>query len=111
MVPCALVLSAGRGIPWIGLAGLVVFIATFEYAVVALLPVAANLVPGFTGAGLGAAVGAGTVGRAIGTPVATGLYDATAWGVGSAAVVAAFAALGAAATMSRWRCGLSGRGS
>lgn len=75
MVPSALLLTAGSHHWATGVALLVVYMAGFEFAVVSLLPVAANLVPGATGASLGAAVGAGTSGRAVFSFIATRAYE------------------------------------
>ena len=47
----------------------------FEFAIVSILPVAANITPGASGAGLGMAVGAGTSGRAVLSFVSPWLYD------------------------------------
>lgn len=75
MVPAALVLVLGSHNWLSGVALIVIYMAGFEFAVVCLLPVAANLVPGATGASLGTAVGAGTSGRAIMSFVATRAYE------------------------------------
>lgn len=56
-------------------AAVVIYMLGFEFAVVSILPLAANIVPGASGAGLGMAVGAGTCGRAVFSAVATGLYE------------------------------------
>jgi predicted MFS family arabinose efflux permease len=53
----------------------VVFMLGFEFAIVSVLPLAANMVPGASGAGLGLAVGAGTSGRAVFSAVGTLLLD------------------------------------
>lgn len=54
---------------------LVIYMLGFEFAIVSVLPVAANIVPGASGAGLGMAVGAGTSGRAVMSFVSPFLYD------------------------------------
>jgi hypothetical protein len=54
---------------------LIIFIAGFEFALVSMLPLAANLVPTAGGIGLGLTVGTGTCGRAVFSSVATRLYD------------------------------------
>jgi predicted MFS family arabinose efflux permease len=71
----AVVMAFGATTPMPAVAGLVVFMLGFEFAIVSLLPVAANIVPGASGAGLGMAVGAGTSGRAVLSFVAPFLYD------------------------------------
>ena len=54
---------------------LVIYMLGFEFAIVSILPVAANITPGASGAGLGMAVGAGTSGRAVLSFVSPWLYD------------------------------------
>lgn len=75
MVPSGLLLVFGADRVAIGLVLFIVFIGAFEFAVVSALPIAANLIPGSTGVGLGAAVGAGTFGRAVMSAIATALYE------------------------------------
>ena len=55
---------------------LAIFLMGFEFVIVSLLPLAAHLVPGSTGRGLGLSVGAGTFGRAAFSIPAAALYDA-----------------------------------
>jgi predicted MFS family arabinose efflux permease len=75
MVPSGLLMVIGAREVLLGLLLFIVFIGAFEFAVVSALPIAANLIPGSTGVGLGAAVGAGTFGRAVMSAIATALYD------------------------------------
>ena len=75
MVVSGIAMSAGSHISLIAIPMLVVFIAGFEFALVSMLPLAANLVPTAGGIGLGLTVGAGTCGRAVFSTVATSLYD------------------------------------
>jgi DHA1 family inner membrane transport protein len=75
MVVSGIAMSAGSHISVIAIPMLVVFIAGFEFALVSMLPLAANLVPTAGGIGLGLTVGAGTCGRAVFSTVATSLYD------------------------------------
>ncbi len=93
MIASALLMVAGTNIPLPAVAGLVTFMLGFEFAIVSLLPIAANIVPGASGAGLGMAVGAGTSGRAVLSFVAPFLYDR----VGPAAPVVLALAMAAAA--------------
>lgn len=102
MVPAGALLIVGAGNLAVGLALLIAFIGFFEFAVVTVLPVAANLVPGRTGIGLGVAVGAGTLGRAAATPVATAIYE-DGPGFGAAAVFGAVCALVTVGLMARFR--------
>jgi predicted MFS family arabinose efflux permease len=69
---CVGATSVGVAVPM-----LVLFITGFEFALVSMLPLAANLVPTAGGIGLGLTVGAGTCGRAVFSSVATRLYDST----------------------------------
>lgn len=75
MVIAGVAMSAGSHISVIAIPMLVLFIAGFEFALVSMLPLAANLVPTAGGIGLGLTVGAGTCGRAVFSTVATSLYD------------------------------------
>lgn len=75
MAASAALMALGATTPMPAVAGLVIFMLGFEFAIVSLLPVAANIVPGASGAGLGMAVGAGTSGRAVLSFVAPFLYD------------------------------------
>ena len=71
----ALLMAAGAHHAAIAVPMLVIFILGFEFALVSILPIAANIVPQSGGIGLGLTVGAGTCGRAIFSTVATSLYD------------------------------------
>lgn len=53
----------------------VLFMLGFEFAVVSILPLAAHIVPGASGVGLGLSVGAGTTGRAVFSALSTRLYE------------------------------------
>ena len=75
MAASAVLMAVGTTLPAPAVLGLVVFMLGFEFAIVSLLPVAANIVPGASGAGLGMAVGAGTSGRAVLSFVSPFLYD------------------------------------
>lgn len=71
----ALLMAAGANIAPIAVPMLVVFILGFEFALVSLLPLAANIVPTAGGIGLGLTVGAGTCGRAVFSTVSTWQYE------------------------------------
>lgn len=75
MVITGCAMSVGTHVSFIALPMLILFIAGFEFALVSMLPLAANLVPTAGGIGLGLTVGAGTCGRAVFSSVATRLYD------------------------------------
>jgi predicted MFS family arabinose efflux permease len=58
-----------------GMALVLVFIGAFEFSIVSLIPIGAELVPGLPGRGLGLLMAAATMGRAITTIPTTWLYD------------------------------------
>lgn len=86
---------------WLAVPLVVVFFLGFEFGIVCLLPVAANIVPTATGAGLGTAVGAGTLGRAVMSSVATAVYESS--GPVAAALLACALSLVAGAVVLRYR--------
>lgn len=63
-----------------GLPLLAVYLLGFEFAIVSAIPAAANIVPGAPGAGLGAAIGGGAVGRAVTAIAATAAYERFGFG-------------------------------
>lgn len=75
MVVGGIVMTIGSHVSFLAIPMLIIFIAGFEFALVSMLPLAANLVPTAGGIGLGLTVGAGTCGRAVFSSVATRLYD------------------------------------
>jgi MFS transporter, DHA1 family, inner membrane transport protein len=75
MIPATLVLAMGGGVLPLGIAALLVFIASFEFAMVASISLATELVPGQPAAGFGIMIGAGTLGRVAASFVATLLYQ------------------------------------
>ncbi len=90
MVVSGVAISMSTHQSWIALPMLIAFITGFEFALVSMLPLAANLVPAAGGIGLGLTVGAGTCGRALFSSVATQLYD-TVGPVGPAITATALA--------------------
>ena len=92
MVAGGCAMSLGSHVPFLAIPMLIVFIAGFEFALVSMLPLAANLVPTAGGIGLGLTVGAGTCGRAVFSSVATRLYDSVG-PVGPTVTATALAAL------------------
>lgn len=76
MLTTALAMLVGSHSVGVSVPAVVIFMLGFEFAVVSILPLAAHIVPGASGAGLGMAVGAGTCGRAVFSAVATSLYEA-----------------------------------
>jgi DHA1 family inner membrane transport protein len=77
MVASALLMGLIPHISFVAVPMLVLFILGFEFALVSMLPLAANIVPTAGGIGLGLTVGAGTCGRAVFSTIATSLYDNT----------------------------------
>lgn len=75
MVVATLVMSSATTTSFIAVPMLILFILGFEFALVSMLPLAANIVPTAGGIGLGLTVGAGTCGRAVFSTIATSLYD------------------------------------
>ena len=90
MVPTALALGLVGHRAWLGLGLFAVFVLGFEFAIVSGLPLVAELQTDARAAGLGLAVGLGTVGRGVMSIVSTRLYEAHGIG-GSGALSAACA--------------------
>jgi predicted MFS family arabinose efflux permease len=85
-----------------GMMLVVVFIGAFEFSIVSLIPIGAELVPGLPGRGLGLLMGAATMGRAVTTIPTTWLYDHVGI-TASAALAAGWAALAAVVMTVRLR--------
>jgi predicted MFS family arabinose efflux permease len=75
MVVATVAMAAAPHVSFVAVPMLVLFIMGFEFSLVSMLPLAANIVPNSGGIGLGLTVGAGTCGRAVFSTVATSLYD------------------------------------
>ena len=110
MVPSGVVLAVGHDSLVAGLVALAVFFMGFEFAVVSLLPVAAQLVPRREGSGLGLVMAGGTLGRGVMSIGATWLYDAhggmmwpglvgALWGLAATAAILDFRRRGGAARL------------
>jgi predicted MFS family arabinose efflux permease len=102
MIVAALMLLAVDQWAVLGMALVVVFIGAFEFSIVSLIPIGAELVPGLPGRGLGLLMGAATMGRAITTIPTTWLYDHVGIAA-SAALAAGWATLAAVAMAVRVR--------
>jgi MFS transporter, DHA1 family, inner membrane transport protein len=87
MVPAALALGLAGQRAWAGLPLFALFVLGFEFALVSGLPLIVELQPDAPAAGLGLAIGAGTIGRGAMSLVSTRLYDAH--GIGASGVAAA----------------------
>lgn len=106
MFATCVVMAFGRDTSFIAVPMVVVFFLGFEFGIVCLLPVAANIIPGASGVGLGTAVGAGTFGRALMSSIATNLYD-TVGPVGPA-LLGAVMAIAAGLLVTAYRNSVSG---
>jgi len=106
MFATCVVMAFGRDTSFIAVPMVVVFFLGFEFGIVCLLPVAANIIPGASGVGLGTAVGAGTFGRAVMSSIATNLYD-TVGPVGPA-LLGAVMAIAAGLLVTAYRNSVSG---
>jgi predicted MFS family arabinose efflux permease len=92
MVPASLLIALASQNIVSGLIGLLIVLMGFEFAVVSLLPLGAQLVPGKRGRGMGLLIGSGTLGRAAVSIAATRLYDQH--GIPPAAIGSGLLALG-----------------
>lgn len=102
MIPSALLIALLGEHLGPALIGLAFVVLGFEFAIVSLLPVGTQLVPGRRGRGMGLLLGAGTLGRASVSIAATRLYDT--YGVEPAAIGSAlFAAATALLILSHGR--------
>ena len=106
MFATCVVMAFGRDTSFIAVPMVVVFFLGFEFGIVCLLPVAANIIPGASGVGLGTAVGAGTFGRAVMSSIATNLYDAV--GPVGPALLGALMAIAAGLLVTAYRISVSG---
>jgi len=101
MVAAAVMMALAWSVPAPSVVALVLYMLGFEFAVVSILPLAANITPGASGAGLGMAVGAGTSGRAVLSFVSPWLYERS--GPAAPAVLAAVLAASAFALVTVYR--------
>jgi predicted MFS family arabinose efflux permease len=95
MLVAGVLMSIGSQYALVAIPMFIIYVAGFEFALVSMLPIAANLVPAAGGIGLGLTVGSGTLGRAVFSSVATSLYD-TFGAIGPATAATALAAATAA---------------
>lgn len=92
MLAAGVVMTLGNQVALVAVPMLIIYVAGFEFALVSMLPLAANLIPAAGGVGLGLTVGSGTLGRALFSSVATWLYDSVG-AVGPAVAATTLAAL------------------
>jgi predicted MFS family arabinose efflux permease len=91
IVPSGMLLALSSSNLPLGLVFLAVFLLGFEFGIVSLLPLAANMIPDSPARGLGFAIGGGTLGRAVMSLVATATFDR--FGIGVPAVIGSVCAL------------------
>lgn len=101
MLVAGVLMSIGSHYALVAIPMFIVYVAGFEFALVSMLPIAANLVPTAGGIGLGLTVGSGTLGRAVFSSVATWLYDS--YGAIGPAAAATGLALATAASIQGYR--------
>lgn len=103
IVPSGLALLFAQHNAPIGLLLMAVFFVGFEFAIVSLLPIAANMIPGAPGRGLGYTIGGGTLGRAVMSVIATAAYESSGFGlpavIGSACACGVIICIGAYARL------------
>ena len=75
ILPAAALLTFGHNNVVAGLILLGIYLLGFEFSIVSMLPLAANLIPASPGRGLGIVLAGGTLGRASMSLVATAAYD------------------------------------
>ena len=85
-----------------GMILVIVFIGAFEFSIVSLIPIGAELVPGLPGRGLGLLMAAATLGRAVTTIPTTWLFDHVGI-TASATLAATWAAIAVGAVTMRHR--------
>jgi predicted MFS family arabinose efflux permease len=80
MVPAAAALAAVQDTLLLGLLGVAVAIAGFEFAIVSAIPIGSRLLPGQPAKGLGLLIGSETMGRAVISVPMTSVYAARGLG-------------------------------
>ena len=75
ILPAGLLLTVGHNNAIIGLILLGVYLLGFEFSIVSMLPLSANLIPSSPGRGLGIVLAGGTLGRASMSLIGTASYD------------------------------------
>lgn len=99
MVPASILLATGHDHLWVGLPMLVVAVGAFEFAIVSIIPLGTQMVPGAPAFGMSVMFAAGTLGRALASIPATRLY--TRHGMAWPAVLCAVMAAGMVLAMQR----------
>ena len=101
IVPSGVLLAASGSNVVLGLIFLALFLLGFEFAIVSLLPLAANVIPESPARGLGFAIGGGTLGRAVMSLAATATYDVH--GIGIPALIGSACAISVIASLAAYR--------
>jgi predicted MFS family arabinose efflux permease len=92
ILPAGLLLTVGRNNAIIGLILLGIYLLGFEFSIVSMLPLSANLIPSSPGRGLGIVLAGGTLGRASMSLIGTAAYDK--FGINVPAFIGAICAAG-----------------
>jgi len=100
MIVAGVAFVALHGVLALGLVTLGVFIASFEFSIVSVIPIGGDLVPGRPGAGLSRGLASSAIGRALATLPATMMYERA--GIGWCALAAVLLAAVIALSMT-WR--------
>jgi len=75
ILPAGLLLTIGHNNQVIGLILLGIYLLGFEFSIVSMLPLSANLIPSSPGRGLGIVLAGGTLGRASMSLIGTAAYE------------------------------------
>ena len=92
ILPAGLLLTVGHNNAIIGLILLGIYLLGFEFSIVSMLPLSANLMPSSPGRGLGIVLAGGTLGRASMSLIGTAAYDK--FGINVPAFIGAICAAG-----------------
>ena len=92
ILPAGLLLMVGHNNAIIGLILLGIYLLGFEFSIVSMLPLSANLIPSSPGRGLGIVLAGGTLGRASMSLIGTAAYDK--FGINVPAFIGAICAAG-----------------
>ena len=92
ILPAGLLLTVGHNNAIIGLILLGIYLLGFEFSIVSMLPLSANLIPSSPGRGLGIVLAGGTLGRASMSLIGTAAYDT--FGINVPAFIGAICAAG-----------------
>ena len=92
ILPAGLLLTIGHNNQVIGLILLGIYLLGFEFSIVSMLPLSANLIPSSPGRGLGIVLAGGTLGRASMSLIGTAAYEK--FGINVPAFIGAVCAAG-----------------